>query len=192
MEVGIATAPSTPPESSYALLGLIDKLPSSSGHELATAADRSFAHFWPISRTLLYRELSRLVRLNWVTATRVEQTRVPSKWIYLITQDGEQALAAWLSRPVGMAGSYRNDVLLRIFFAHRMSPDQVTTLLEDYREMLQAQRVEFAALVDKLSSISTPSARVGRVSALHGLRTVEARLDWIDEARAELFDDDMS
>ena len=180
---------STPPESSYAILGLIDKLPSSSGHELAAAADRSFAHFWPISRTLLYRELNRLATLKWVTSTRVEQTRLPSKWTYRITDDGERALAAWLSGPVTNAGSYRNDVLLRFFFAHRLSATEVHALLEDYRKRLLAQRDELAALTDKLGSIYTPAARMGRISALHGLRTAEARLGWVEEARAELSDD---
>lgn len=177
------------PETTYALLGLIDRLPTSSGHELATAAERSFAHFWPISRTLLYRELNRLVDLGWVSAERVEQTRVPSKWTYLITDDGEKALVAWLSWPVSTTGSYRNDVLLRFFFADRMSPAEVDGLLEDYRGRLQAQCAEFVALIDKLSSISTSAARMGRISALHGLRTVEARLGWVEEARAELSDD---
>jgi len=42
------------PETTYAVLGLVDKLPGSSGCELVAVADRSFAHFWPISQTLLY------------------------------------------------------------------------------------------------------------------------------------------
>ena len=42
------------PETTYAVLGLVDKLPGSSGYELGAVADRSFAHFWPISQTLLY------------------------------------------------------------------------------------------------------------------------------------------
>ena len=30
------------------------------GHDLAAVASLSFAYFWPMSRTLLYRELERL------------------------------------------------------------------------------------------------------------------------------------
>ncbi len=122
-----------PPETTYAVLGLIDKVPASSGHELAAVADRSFTHFWPISRTLLYRELTRLVELGWATATRVEQVRNPSKWIYHVTADGQQALAGWLGHPVPVISSYRSSVLLRLFFGTRMSPSQLRALLEDYR-----------------------------------------------------------
>lgn len=42
------------PETTYAVLGLVDRLPGSSGYELVAVTDRSFAHFWPISQTLLY------------------------------------------------------------------------------------------------------------------------------------------
>jgi len=175
-----------PPETTYALLGLIDKLPNSSGHELASAADRSFAHFWPISRTLLYRELNRLVQLGWVAASRIEQTRVPSKWIYEVTADGRRALVDWLSRASSASGSYRSGVLLRFFFAHRMDTNQVQALLEDYRASLRSQGDDFAAIVAKLASTPGQAARIGRLTALHGLRTAEARLEWVDEATEAL------
>lgn len=67
---------------------------------------------------------------------------------------------------------------------------QLQALLDDYRESLQDQRDGFAALVDKLGSVPSPTARMGRLSALHGLRTAEARLGWIEEAAAALSDDD--
>lgn len=175
-----------PPETTFAVLGLIDKVPASSGHELASVADRSFAHFWPISRTLLYRELSRLVERGWVRATRVEQTRIPSKWIYHITEDGQQALGRWLGKSVPLIGRYRSSVLLRFFFAHRMDSSQLHLLLADYRSALQTQRDEFAATIEMLESSSAPAARMGRLNALHGLRTADARLVWVEEASAEL------
>lgn len=161
-------------------------VPASSGHELASVADRSFAHFWPISRTLLYRELTRLVERGWATATRVEQVRNPSKWIYHVTTDGRLALASWLGHPVPVISTYRSSVLLRLFFATRMSSSQLQALLEDYRRALLDQHQEFAAIVDMLASLPTQVARMGRLNALHGLRTAEARLAWIEEARAEL------
>ena len=73
------------PDTTYAVLGLIDKVPNASGYDLVAVAGRSFAHFWPISQTLLYRELERLAELGWVAATRVDQIRAPSKWTYQTT-----------------------------------------------------------------------------------------------------------
>jgi DNA-binding PadR family transcriptional regulator len=164
------------PDTTYAVLGLIDKIPGASGYELVAVAGRSFAHFWPISQTLLYRELDRLTRLGWVAATRVEQLHAPSKWTYHTTVAGQDALADWLATPTPASSSFRSGVLLRFFFAHRMHPDQVRSLLADYRSALQTQAEEFTAIMDKLAAVPTPAARAGRLTALHGLRTAEARL----------------
>jgi Virulence activator alpha C-term len=54
---------------------------------------------------------------------------------------------------------------------------------------LAAQAEEYTAIMDKLAALSTPAARAGRLAALHGLRTAEARLQWVEEAEAQLKDD---
>jgi PadR family transcriptional regulator AphA len=177
------------PDTTYAILGLIDKVPGASGYELAAVAGRSLAHFWPISQTLLYRELDRLTDLGWVAATRVEQLHAPSKWTYHTTTAGQDALADWLATPTPAASSFRSGALLRFFFSYRMHAHQVRSLLADYRSALQAQQEELMAIMDKLAAVSTPAARAGRLTALHGLRTVEARLQWVGEAEEQLEDD---
>jgi PadR family transcriptional regulator, regulatory protein AphA len=178
------------PDTTYAVLGLIDKVPGASGYELVAVAGRSFAHFWPISQTLLYRELDRLTGLGWVAATRVEQLHAPSKWTYHSTEAGGQALADWLATPNPATSSFRSGVLLRFFFAYRMHPDRLRSLLAEYRSALQAQQEEYVAIIDKLAAVSTPTARVGRLTALHGLRTAEARLRWVEEVEAQLGEGD--
>ena len=181
------------PESTYAVLGLVDKVPGSSGYELASVAGRSFAHFWPISHTLLYRELRRLADLGWVIATRVDQVGSPAKWTYKTTATGQKALADWLARPAPARSIFRSGFLLRLFFAYRMDSGQVRALLNDYRAAMRSLCDEFDAIIDKLGPIATQQARAGRLTALHGLRTAEARLAWADEAEAllgeELHDD---
>jgi PadR family transcriptional regulator, regulatory protein AphA len=178
------------PDTTYAVLGLIDKVPGSSGYELVAVAGRSFAYFWPISQTLLYRELDRLTGLGWVAATRVEQLHAPGKWTYRTTPAGQRALAEWLATSSPGTSSFRSGMLLRCFFAYRMHPDQVRSLLSAYRSALQAQQEELVAIMDKLAAVSTPAARAGRLTALHGLRTTEARLQWVEEAEAQLAEDD--
>jgi PadR family transcriptional regulator, regulatory protein AphA len=178
------------PDTTYAVLGLIDKVPGASGYELVAVAGRSFAHFWPISQTLLYRELDRLTGLGWVAATRVEQLHAPSKWTYHTTAAGREALAGWLATPTPATSSFRSGVLLRFFFSYRMDPDQVRSLLAEYRKAVEAQQEEFVAIMDKLAAVPTSTARAGRLTALHGLRTAEARLRWVDEVEAQLGEHD--
>jgi DNA-binding PadR family transcriptional regulator len=174
------------PETTYAVLGLVDKLPGSSGYELAGVAANSLAFFWPVSRTLLYRELARLSALVWVEATRVEQTHAPGKWIYRTTSDGQRALSDWLATPPDSAGSERNPVLLRLFFSYRLPPEQARSLLTGYRDRLEMQRDQLSAISEKLGAAATPQARAGWLAARHGVLTMEAALQWVDEAEAFL------
>jgi DNA-binding PadR family transcriptional regulator len=176
----------TYPETTYAVLGLVDKVPGSSGYDLVAIADRSFAHFWPISQTLLYRELNRLAELGWVTAQRIDEGRSPTKWIYYTTSSGQAVLVEWLAKPAERISTFRSGFLLRFFFAHRMPPEKVSSLLIDYQADLTTHRDDYAALVEKLAHQSTPAARIGRLTALHGLRTAEARLQWAADVEAEL------
>jgi len=174
------------PESTYAVLGLVDKVSGASGYELTAVARRSFAHFWPISQTLLYRELERLTGLGWVTATAVDQPRAPRKVTYRTTHAGEEALAGWLDGSTPPTTTFRSGALLRMFFAYRMSPAQVRLTLEEYRTAVQSQYDEFHAITEKLEAIATPEAQAGRLTALHGLRTAEAALAWTREVEAML------
>jgi hypothetical protein len=80
-------------------------------------------------------------------------------------------------------------VLLRFFFAYRMSRQQLHALLDDYRHALRAQRDELESVVVELNSVPQPTARTGQLAALHGIRTAEARLAWIDEVEALIEED---
>jgi DNA-binding PadR family transcriptional regulator len=178
------------PESTYAVLGLVDKVPDSSGYDLAAVTSSSLDYFWPLSRTLLYRELERLADLGWVTACRVDQSNAPTKWTYRATTAGRRALSAWLRRLPTTDDTTRNPVLLRIFFSHRMSTADTVALLDTYRSQLGSRRDELVALVEKLEGLGTPSATAGWLAALHGLRTTQARLDWTDEVEEMLAESD--
>lgn len=172
------------PESTYAVLGLIDKRPGSSGYELAQIADQSFAYFWPVSRTLLYRELRRLEDLGWVSGTPVPQEKAPEKRTYTVTAAGRDELTTWLAQPWHPKTQMRSGFLLKFFFANRMPPHAVTALLHEYRRELEAQRDELAAVAERLADVSR--ARFARLAALHGLHTANARLAWVDDTLREI------
>lgn len=171
------------PASTYAVLGLIDEAPAS-GYDLATFADQALGYFWPVSRTLAYRELARLEELGWVEATAIAQARYPDKRVWSITPEGREALTAWLSRPAGAGSVFRSAFLLKFMFGIRMEPDTMAALLADYRESLQTTATDLRAVIDVLED--RPESRMGRLAAMHGLRTAEARLAWVDDVEQDL------
>lgn len=171
------------PESTYAVLGLIDERPAS-GYDVASFADRALGYFWPVSRTLAYRELSRLEGLGWLEATSITQVRYPDKRVWSTTEAGRRALAVWLATPPEGGSTFRSAFLLKFMFAIRMEPDDLSRLLTDYRESLDTTVRDLASIIDLLED--QPEARMGRLAALHGLRSAEARLDWLAEVEQEL------
>lgn len=171
------------PETTYAVLGLLD-MKAASGYDLAAFADQALGRFWPISRTLVYRELGRLESLGWVESEPVAQDRLPDKRVWSSTEAGRGALTGWLVQPAVPGGADRNGFLVKFFFGDRIPPEAMRRLLDDYRETLEATRVDLAALIEHLGGV--PDGRMGRRSALHGLRTAEARLAWIEEVEGEM------
>jgi DNA-binding PadR family transcriptional regulator len=171
------------PTSSFALLGLLS-IRTMSGYELAALADKSLAYFWPMHRSLIYRELHRLEQLGYVAGSDVRQQRLPDKRIYRLTGPGRAALVDWLAQPGFRPPQYRNEFLVKLFFAHQLQPAQVHALLADYREAVALDLADLEATVGKLDAI--PQGRFGQLIAGHGMRTRRAILEWIAEAEQAL------
>ncbi len=167
----------------YAVLGLLEKEPRS-GYDLSAFADRSIAYFWPISRTLVYRELARLERLGLIRGTAVVQERLPDKRLYTITGHGRTALDEWLAQPTFEEARFRSGFLLKFFFGLRLPSERVTQLIDDYRASLEHELWTLRGIVQRLAD--DPSKVFGRLAALHGIRSAEARLVWLREAEGEL------
>ena len=162
----------------YAVLGLLSRQPTS-GYELGSLAERTIAHFWPITRAHIYAELARLETAGLVTATEVTQRGRPDKRVYAITEAGEAALDAWLASPDLGHERRRHPLLLKVFFGERMPPARLAGLLAEERSRLEADRDHFIALVAKLED--DPRAVWRRATAMYGVHCAQGHLAWLDE-----------
>ncbi len=172
------------PATSYAVLGMLSLVPMS-GYELTQSVDKTIAHFWQISKSQVYGELSRLEELGLVKGTEVEQERLPDKRMYEITEAGLQALDAWLAGEGHGPRRLRSGLLLKTFFAHRMSEERFTELLSSYRVEAEDERKHLSEIVELLDP-SIPETFYSRATALYGLRQAEAALQWISEIEASI------
>lgn len=166
------------PPTSFVLLGLLARRPMA-GYDLAAFADRTVAHFWPIQRSQLYRELPRLEELGYVSGERVAQQQAPTKRVYTLTAQGREALQAWLDGPSFQVDRVRNGLLVKVFFARHMAPDRLAALLRDYRAAVEQELADLTAITEQLAHI--PRAAYGRATALYGVRHFQATLGWLDE-----------
>ena len=172
---------------SSAILGLLSIRRAASGYDLTAFADLSIGQFWPMHRSLVYRELARLEANGYVSATDVAQERVPDKRVYALTEAGAMALDAWLATPGFERPRYRNEFLVKFFFGRRMSPDRLRELVDDYRATLEQDTTDLRAIVEKTKAI--PGSLFGRLSAMHGIRQYEALLGWVTDVEGALVEE---
>ena len=100
---------------SYIVLGML-RLGARSGYAIKKATDISTRVFLPISLAQIYPELARLAEAGLVTRRDDSQGR-RSRSAYTATEDGEEALLAWLRSPRFAPTQFRDEGILRLFFA---------------------------------------------------------------------------
>jgi DNA-binding PadR family transcriptional regulator len=162
----------------YAVLGLLSREPTS-GYELGSLAERTIAHFWPITRAHIYAELARLEANGLVSATEVAQQRRPDKRVYAITAAGEAALDDWLANAELGREVRRHSLLLKVFFGDRIPAERLRGLLAEERARLQAHLDRYTAAVASMEDDPTSFWR--RATALYGVHCVQGQLAWLDE-----------
>jgi DNA-binding PadR family transcriptional regulator len=171
------------PTTSYAVLGILSISPMS-GYELAQAAERSIANFWPVSRSQIYTELGRLEELELVRGADVEQERAPDKRVFELTPSGHDAFAGWVATPGYEPDRMRLGFCLKTFFGHHMPREVMIENLERFKAENEAHVAYLRQVIDLLSTL--PEAAYTRATATLGMRISEAAATWAGELLADL------
>jgi PadR family transcriptional regulator AphA len=168
----------------YALLGALADRPRT-GYELLKHFQQSLAYAWPASHSQIYPELARLVE-----GGLIEQTGAGARnsKTYAVTEAGLDQLRTWLLE-TEPDRRVRSDAGLRTFFLWLLEPDEA-------REQLEGERAHWQGVLDEFLRIreeptgQNRKARTFRIALEGGIRTVEARLAWLDDALAEIQSDE--
>jgi len=121
---------------SYLILGMVG-LGARSGYAIKAAADQSTQFFWPMSLAQVYPELARLQSAGLLR--REEDPRgARERHSYALTDAGEQALADWLRSAQNEPTQFRDEGVLRLFFADALQPADQIALLRRMRERAAA------------------------------------------------------
>ena len=106
---------------SYLVLGLLAREGPSTPYALKRHVAATLGHFWSFPHTLLYGEPARLADLGLLREQREEDGR--RRRIFTITEAGQAALRAWLTRPSQEPTELRDPGLLQLFFADLGPPE---------------------------------------------------------------------
>jgi DNA-binding PadR family transcriptional regulator len=160
----------------YALLGALADRPRT-GYGLLKHFEQSLAYAWPASHSQIYPELARLLDDRLIEQT---ETGPRGSKTYALTNSGLEAVRTWL-RETEPDRRVRSEAALRIFFLWLLEP-------EEARAQLQREREYWRGILDELETIreqpsgTTRKERAFRLALEGGIRTVEARLEWLDSA----------
>ncbi len=173
----------TPP--SYLMLGMV-RLGARSGYAIKKATDASTRFFWPTSLAQVYPQLASLERAGLLTR-REDPNGARARSAYELTAEGRAALLAWLRSPREGETHFRDEGILRLFYADALPVEDQLELVRRLRERARREsahmREEIVPLAETLAAEGTRyPALVARLGA-DSYAFVE---QWLARLEAEL------
>ena len=177
----MATEKKTP----YAILGLLSHEPMS-GYEIKKRMDTVLKFFWGASYGGIYPALSALAGDGFI-AKRETGENARGKATYAITDAGRAKLAEWLRVPAGK-DELRYETLLKLFFGNEAGSLRSIGHIQDFERKIRAELSVLRGMVGELERVKdADSAHVYYLlTAMFGVKTFEAYLEWCREATATL------
>lgn len=171
---------------SYLVLGML-RLGARSGYAIKRATDISTRVFFPTSLAQIYPELARLEEDGQVTR-REDPHGGRARSEYTLTDRGKEALVSWLRSERFRPTQFRDEGVLRLFFADALPVDEQVALLrrmgkraDDMRRWMQSEVTPAARALEEEGGLRHPHtvARLG--SDIYGFAA-----EWLERRAAEL------
>jgi DNA-binding PadR family transcriptional regulator len=171
---------------SYLVLGMV-RLGARSGYAIKKATDISTRVFLSTSLAQVYPELARLHAAGLTTRHDDPHGR-RSRLAYTITQQGEEALRTWLRSTARLGPTlFRDENLMRLFFADALPHDEQLTLAKHLRDQArQAQHWMEAEVIPTAQAIENRGYRHPHTVARLGADTYRFMADWYERLEADL------
>jgi len=144
------------------------------GWDMNELAQVSVGHFWNITRSQIYRELTSLTEFGLIEC---DDTGPRNSRRYRLTGAGRERLHDWLTEaPTNPIE--RNPFLVKLFFA-----DQLTTLERDSLIAgARAQHEESLATLEDVLPMAEQLSPFAAATAHYGIAIKRAILQWFDDA----------
>lgn len=170
---------------SYLMLGML-RLGARSGYAIKKATDISTRFFWPTSLAQVYPELARLEAAG-LLSRRDDPHGARARSAYELTDQGEAALLAWLRSTYEAPLRFRDEGVLRLYFADVLPREDQLALIRRLRERGQGVadhlQADILPLADALADAGT---RYPAVVARLGADTFAYVANWLERLEAEL------
>ena len=167
---------------SYLILGMLQR-GVRTGYAIKRAVDVSTRFFWAASLAQVYPDLAALEESGYVVSADEPRGRRPRK-TYRLTDQGDEALADWLRSEREPHFEWRDEELLRLFFADAMPPEDALDMVVRARE--RAEEAEHNFRSEVLPLAQSVSGRFPLIVAREGADYFAWRSDWFRGIENEL------
>lgn len=162
---------------SYLVLGLVAGMGPVTPYEMKQMVGASLGYFWSFPHSQLYAEPDRLVDAGLLRVDQEDEGRRRKR--YSITEEGRDALTAWLSDPETEPGETREPGLLKLFFGGLGEPDDMVGLARSQAELYRARIAEYEAIEAAISG--DPAFRYPLLTLHLGMAVARASLEFWDD-----------
>jgi len=135
----------------YGLLGLLN-YGEMTGYELDKAFKDSLEFFWQGQTSQIYRELTAMEKVGWLSSRIEVQTGKPNRKVYAITKQGHAEFMKWLKpgtksshkepaeldRSILEALHLRSSFLMKLFFAGELKQGETAAFIRSFRDECRA------------------------------------------------------
>jgi PadR family transcriptional regulator AphA len=171
--------------SSFLMLGML-RLGVRSGYAIKRATDLSTRFFWPTSLAAVYPELARLEHAGLVSRSE-DPHGARARAAYEISEQGEAALQAWLRSPRHAPLQFRDEGVLRLFFADTLSDEDQLALVRRLRERaLTAVSQMQEEIRPTAAALEQDGTRFPAIVAALGTDTYRYVAQWLEDLEARL------
>ncbi|MGI8574107.1 MAG: PadR family transcriptional regulator [Egibacteraceae bacterium] len=149
---------------------------SMTGWDLVGVAEAVIGDFWSLTRSQVYRELSRMADAGLIEAgERGRRDRQP----YALTDAGRRAFSAWVAEEPGPE-SIRFPLLLTISFGRHLPPERLAAFVRHHRAV-HAERLDRYEQQETAANSAESEPDLYAMATLDfGLTYERAVLDWFD------------
>ena len=170
----------------YVVLGMI-ATGRRSGYAMSRTAKDATRHFWATSDGQIYPQLKKLAEDGYITGERESQGG-RERVMYSLTDRGQEALDDWLNSGARPRLEYRDEGVLKLFFAEAVSVEQL-------RAQIAVMRERHRRAVETLTELRSKAGdqACAHLTLRYGLDLQEFAIDWydrLDERLAERPDDE--
>jgi PadR family transcriptional regulator AphA len=169
---------------SYLILGMLDR-GIGTGYSIKRVVDLSTRFFWAASLAQVYPELAALKRKGYVVSADEPNGARPRK-TYSLTEKGRAALGEWLRSDRVADLEFRDEGLLRLFFADAVAFDEALELVKRLR--IRAEELERTFRAELIPRAETAAGRFPLIATRKGADYFAWRAAWFRDLERELDD----